>query len=415
MDPPLSRPRLLFLCQTLPYPPDTGVAVRSFNILRQLCREYDVTALCFYRRKAVEGGLDPSERVARMEVADGSAAFRIPQEYSRGRLALDHLRSVLTARPYTEYVYRSAEFNRGLGEALRRPYDIYHVDSLDLSACLPLLPPDSPTVLVHHNVESALLRRRAGVQGSRAMAAYMSHQASLYQRWEARWCPRADLNVVVSANDGADLRRIAGGGRFQVVPNGVDTGYFHASDEAALDGRVVFLGGTEWFPNRDALDFFCADILPRIRKRAAPEVFWVGRSTAAEQEEFASTHDVRLTGYVPDIRVPVEPATCCVVPLRIGGGTRLKITTAWSMGKAVVSTSMGCEGLEAVDGENILIRDDPADFADAVLEVLGDPDLARSLGRNARRTAEEIYDWNAIGRDMLDSYQGLHNRGAMRA
>jgi glycosyltransferase involved in cell wall biosynthesis len=116
---------------------------------------------------------------------------------------------------------------------------------------------------------------------------------------------------------------------------------------------------------------------------------------------------VSCQGYVPDVRPHFAEASCTVVPLRVGGGTRLKILDAWSMGKAIVSTSIGCEGLENVDGENILIRDDPAEFAEAVVEVLRDDELRNRLGRNGRKTAEEIYAWPVVGRKMNALYQDL--------
>jgi polysaccharide biosynthesis protein PslH len=165
------------------------------------------------------------------------------------------------------------------------------------------------------------------------------------------------------------------------------------------------VGGYGWYPNRDALEFFAADILPDVRA-AEPEVRvqWVGRAPKATQTWYRQRYGIELTGYVDDIRPYVHSASCYVAPLRVGGGTRLKILDAWAMGKAVVSTSIGCEGLSARDGDNILIRDDPRAFADAVRLVLADEDLRIRLGESARRTTEERYDWDIIGRDMLAEY-----------
>jgi len=159
-----------------------------------------------------------------------------------------------------------------------------------------------------------------------------------------------------------------------------------------------------WFPNEDALAFFAQDILPLIRAAdARVKVTWVGRALPREIDMFAR-RGIQLTGHVDDIRGYVRGAACYVVPLRVGGGTRLKILDAWAMGKAVVSTSVGCEGLDAVDGQNILIRDDPTAFAAAVTTVLGDPALRASLERNARLTAEQKYSWEVIGATMRRAY-----------
>jgi glycosyltransferase involved in cell wall biosynthesis len=167
----------------------------------------------------------------------------------------------------------------------------------------------------------------------------------------------------------------------------------------------VFVGGTTWFPNKDGLDFFRTDILPHLRAgEPAVEVSWVGRCSEEEKRTVWEQDQIEMTGYVPDIRPWVHAAACFIVPLRVGGGTRLKVLDAWAMGKAVVSTSVGCEGLLATDGHNILIRDDPAEFASAVQAVLRDSELRHRLGREARRTVEQHYGWESIGLKLANEY-----------
>jgi glycosyltransferase involved in cell wall biosynthesis len=190
--------------------------------------------------------------------------------------------------------------------------------------------------------------------------------------------------------------------RSTVVPNGVDVEYFQPlpSDEPAL----AFVGGTAWYPNRDALDFFATEIKPQLDTLGSkPRVKWIGRSTDDERARYAAA-GIELTGYVNDIRDAVGSAACFIVPLRVGGGTRLKILDAWAMGKAVVSTSIGCSGLEARDGENIIIRDDPADFAKAIQSVLADAALRRRLSAAARQTAVSTYGWSVIGAHLKQEY-----------
>lgn len=404
-----SRPKLLFLCQTLPFPPDGGVQIRSFHVLRLLARTFDVTALCFYR-----AGICPSEESVRAAVAGlealpgvaGVEAFPIPQEHGRARLAWDHLRSVAARRPYTVYAYESSAFRGRVEELLRtRGFDLVHVDSLDLSGYLPALR-GTPVVCVHHNVESALLRRRAENERSPVLRRYVAHQAGLLEAEERRWCGRVALNVAVSAEDRRRFERLAPGARFAVVPNGVDTGTFRPAP--GPQRGIVFVGGYSWYPNRDALAHFAEDILPLLRGGGADAgVRWVGRAPDDVRRAYRERHGMELTGYVDDIRPLVREAACYVVPLRVGGGTRLKILDAWAMGKAVVSTSVGCEGLDARDGENILVRDDPAEFAAAVRRVLEDDVLRARLGEGARRTAEEVYEWEVIGRSMTREYAAL--------
>ena len=403
----MTKPKLLFLGQTLPYPPDSGTAIRSYNVLRLLARDYDVTALCFYRR-ATTPDL-PGSLAALRTIASDVELFRIEQEYSRTRMLADHGRSVLTGRAYTAFAYRSAAFRHALLSRLARErFAIAHVDSLDLGDYLPLIA-DVPVVAGHHNVESALLRRRAENESSVMRRGYLELQARLTEREERRWCPLAAVNLAVSDADRADFQRLVPGARFEVIPNGVDVEAFVPSVGGAKDG-IVFVGGMSWFPNADALEFFDEEILPLVRARDEHvKVTWVGRAKPDVIARYA-TRGVELTGHVDDIRPYVGGAACYVVPLRIGGGTRLKILDAWAMGKAVVSTSVGCEGLDAVDGQNILIRDDPAAFAAAVTMVLRDSGLRASLERNARATAEQKYSWNVIGETMRRVYGDVLTR-----
>jgi len=225
-------------------------------------------------------------------------------------------------------------------------------------------------------------------------------------REERRWCPKVSLNLTVSQEDESALQQRACGAAVLVVPNGVDTGDFEPAYGG--DDGIVFVGGYTWFPNRDGMEYFAKQILPMIREKdPTAEIRWVGRAPEDVILSYRNDFGIEMTGYVRDIRPHVTPAACFIVPLRVGGGTRLKILDAWAMGKAIVSTSQGCEGLDCVDGENILIRDSPKAFSDAVIQVLSDPELRVRLGRAGRETAEAKYDWERIGVQMLAAYDAL--------
>jgi glycosyltransferase involved in cell wall biosynthesis len=403
------RPRLLFLCQTLPYPPDGGVWLRTYHILRLLAGTFDVTALCFERAASPDDSHHESttSRSALRTLGDVEV-FDIPLKHSRIRFAWDHARSTIHRRVYTEYVYESRAFRQRLEHLVRTiRFDIVHIDSLvDLGRYLPVLG-GLPVVGVHHDVGSDLLRRRAAVEPSRWRRAYLRFQAVLMTRAEREWCERIALNVAVSGQDRFRLARIAPAARIAVVPNGVDLDEFHADDGSTGKG-VAYVGGATPFPNADALDFFCLEILPHLRAlKPHLAVRWIGRASADQQQHYRVQHGVELTGYVGDVRPVMGEAAVHIVPIRVAGGTRLKILNAWAMGKAVVSTSIGCEGLAAVDGGNILIRDDPESFARAVDMTLDNETLRRHLGRQGRATVERLYGWDAIGRRMIDVYLQL--------
>lgn len=403
------------LVQTLPFPPDSGVAIRTFNVMRLLARHYDITALCFYRWKRGHEVQDLAATVTALGEFAAVRTFPIGQEHSRWRFAFDHGRSLLLGRVYTDYAYESNAFEAAVrAEVATGTYDVVHVDSLDLARYLPMLG-DLPVICVHHNVESALLRRRAQVEKSRLLSWYLRRQATLMESTERRWCPAVDLNVVVSPEDAEVLRRIAARARFEVVPNGVDVEAFRPAP--VTDPKsVVFVGGTTWFPNLDALEFFVGSVLPALRKRVPDvRVTWAGRSTEEQRRLYQERHGVTLTGYLKDIRPVVAAAACYVVPLRVGGGTRLKILDAWSMGKAIVSTSIGCEGLAAEDGRNILVRNDPLEFAEAIANVLGDVGLRDGLATAGRQTVERTYAWDVIGTPMAQAYDAAVTRHSAAA
>ena len=405
------RKRILFLSQCLPFPPHSGVTNRTYHILRELQREFDVALVAFSRRNHQPDSASRASATAnlRLVVSDAREAAVIGSEWSTALKLRNHLSSLLTGKPYIFYDYSHQDFGRALREELNLAQpDLVHLDSMDLYRWLPSLPA-VPIACTHHNVESELLRQRADRIPRRATRAYMRHQANLVEKIERRLSPRFDINVMTSERDAEHLRALARGARTSVVPNGVDIDYFRPTSPLGIvPGRVSFLGPTYMFPNRDAVDFFLADVWPIIKRRCPETTFHlVGKNSVDEKLRFEAHSGVRCEGYVPDIRPTFAETECSVVPLRIGGGTRLKILDAWSMGKAIVSTSIGCEGLETVDGRNILIRDDAKGFADAVVQILSDAALRERLGREGRMTVEKHYAWTIVGRSLSSRYMEL--------
>jgi glycosyltransferase involved in cell wall biosynthesis len=400
------RPRLLFLCQTLPDRPDGGVWMRTYHAVRLLAQAFDITALCFERAGSGAGSRPRMmDHPSLHDLADVQI-FDLPQKHSRARFVWDHLRSTMRRRVYTAYLYDSQAFRERLTALLQtRRFDLVHADSLDLAQYFPVCA-GLPIVCVHHDIESDLLRRRAAIEPRWWRRLYLKYQSWLMQQVEDAWCDRIALNVVVSEHDADVLKRRAPRARIAVVPNGVDTQEFQP-DGVDGDG-VAYVGGTTPAPNLDALNFFCESILPHLRTNGTPiPTRWIGRASIDQQEFYRKRYGVQLTGYVEDVRPFMRGAACHVVPLRAGGGTRLKILTSWAMGKPVVSTTLGCEGLAARDGDNILIRDDPRAFAQAVHDVLGNEDLRRRLAASGRATAERLYSWDVIGEQMIAAYLSL--------
>jgi polysaccharide biosynthesis protein PslH len=407
----MSANRLLFLSHRLPYPPHNGAAIRTYNILRQLARHYAITALCFDREDPATRSIPLETRVAALSQFGQFEVFPIPQDRSLPRLAWDHVRSMLSGRAYTYFLHDSSAFEASLRRHLAQTrFDLVHLDSLDLVRWAPLVA-HLPAIVTHHNLESALLRRRAEAERSLARRWYMRFQAGLVEREERNASRAFALNITVSDTDADGLRKLVPGLKTAVIPNGVDVDAFQPAG-SGQEG-CVFVGGTTWFPNKDGLEWFAAEILPELNRRDwKSEVVWVGRATDGERARYNAMPGIRLTGYVDDIRPYVHRAACFIVPLRVGGGTRLKVLDAWAMGKAVVSTRLGSEGLDARHGENVLFAETPAEFAEAMLRVLGDEALRNRLGQAARETAVRLYSWDGLGRKMAALYAAVESERA---
>jgi polysaccharide biosynthesis protein PslH len=406
-----ATPQLLMLGQSFPYPPHSGVTNRTFNILKQLSREYAITLVAF-ARVAHQPDAD-SRRKAQEQLSRFAHRVYPPvpigADSSVTRKAWDNVRSVLSSRPYTDFEYSSGEFRRSLTDALQHcDPGIIHLDSLDLLHLLPGLP-SRPVACTHHSIESELLRLQAARVGFPLLRKYVEYQADLVEKVERRLCPELAMNVMTSEVDAQRLQALAPESRTVVVPNGVDVEFFQPGPkQEEVDGRIVFVGPTYSFPNRDAVEFLLADVWPLLSgTRPRVTVDLVGDGAAVDLARYRSTMGVNALGYVPDIRPVLRHAQCCVVPIRVGGGTRLKILDAWAMGKAVISTSIGCEGLATRDGENILIRDEPVDFAAAIGQVLSDGALRTRLADAGRETAQRLYSWEVIGEHLRNTYRAL--------
>jgi glycosyltransferase involved in cell wall biosynthesis len=220
------------------------------------------------------------------------------------------------------------------------------------------------------------------------------------RRYEAETCRRASLTISVSDADSALLSTIAPKSRICAVPTGVDTSYFRPNGTNEAQTDLVFTGSMDWYPNEDAILYFMDSILPLIR-REMPGVSLsaIGRGPTPRLQNAATGAGVRITGAVDDVRPYISNAAVYVVPLRVGGGTRLKIFEALAMGKAVVSTAIGAEGLPLIPGEHYLQADRPEEFARATVSLLRDPDKRRALGLAGRRLVAEHHSWSQVAQE----------------
>ena len=286
-------------------------------------------------------------------------------------------------------------------------YDVLQVEGIEMAPYALRLPRADRPYLVfdNHNAEYLLQKRNFQTDARQVRrwvgAAYSLVQWQKLAAYERTICREADHVVVVSEADRQALRELIPGLDVTVAPNGVDLEFYKPGAVAAPAGMrpdaLVFTGKMDYRPNVDAVLWFADAVLPLIRERRPEAHFWVvGQQPHARLGALAARPDVTITGRVPDVRPYIAGAGAYVVPLRIGGGTRLKVLEAMAMGQALISTHMGCDGFEFTDGIEVHFADSPDQFAAAVEEVLRDREAAAALGRRARAYVEANYGWDAI-------------------
>ncbi|MFO0931732.1 MAG: glycosyltransferase [Planctomycetota bacterium] len=392
--------RVLAVDEALPFPTDSGKRIRTFELLRRVAREHEVTLVV--PAEAPPAGLADVE-------AAGIRVVVVPRRplVKHGvRFAWDLLRNVPMRVPYMVMGHRLAAVRAKVAElaAARRP-DVVHVEWTPLVANVP----DgvgAPVVVSAHNVESDIWARYREAERGAARRAYVALQHRKVARFERAALAGAAGVVAVSEGDAAKIRAWTGQAHVTVVPNGVDAARFAPVPGAAAGStELLFLGSLDWRPNQDGVVWFLDEVWARVRAAVpdarftvvgrAPPPWLVARCAAAP----ATT----IAGSVPDVRPYVARAAALVVPLRVGGGSRLKICEALAMGRPVVSTTVGAEGLDVADGADL--ADGAEAFAAATVAVLRDPARAEARAARGREVVLEANEWGRVAPRLVTAWQ----------
>ena len=393
--------RILALTSRVPWPPREGHQLRSCHVLEALASRHQVHLLSCLRRDDEPDA--PSTLRTRLA---GFETFAIPAERSRAALVAALARGIATRTPFVVAKYGFAAMRQRIAQ-LSGQYDLVHVDMLPLMAQAADVNADIPIVLNAHNVEHALLAARSAVEPRAAARAFLRGQVSKLHDFEQAACRRASAILACSDDDALQLRQLAPETPVHVVPNGVDLDRNRPDGIPTKPGQMVFVGQMGWFPNRDGVEWFLAEIMPRILAgRPDARFVVVGKAGGLAVPDALRGH-VELAGFVDDVRKPILESPVYVVPLRAGSGTRLKVLEAMALGKAIVTTRTGSEGIELEPGRDALFADDPVAFAHAVVQLMDRPDEIARLGAAARAVAERRYGWDAIGHAMLPIYSQL--------
>jgi polysaccharide biosynthesis protein PslH len=386
-------------------PVDTGGKIRSYNILRRLAQNKDLelTLLSYYG-----GRRDPEYETALPQQFPQAQVVHVALPDSNGLLGvLDYLYRLPRLAPYSVTKFTSPVISKLIANQLSGgKFDVAVCDFLAPSLNFPDQLP-IPCLLFQHNVESALWRRMATTESHPLKKLVYTLESARMSRYERRTISRFHHIIAVSENDRQQMLEMDPECEITVNPTGVDTQQFQvAPPSSATPPRIVFTGSMDWEPNIDAVEYFCAQIWPRIVAKFPDALFQiVGRSPFPAVQRLASK-SVQVTGTVLSVTDYLRDATVVVVPLRIGGGTRLKIYEAMAMGKALVSTSIGAEGLSYESGRDLLLADDASAFADAILLLLRDAQVRRRFEQAAVQLAAQ-FDWSVVAGQFAEVLQQM--------
>jgi glycosyltransferase involved in cell wall biosynthesis len=397
--------KLVWLSHFIPFPPRGGSRQRSFNLIRHISAKYETHLVALNmqgetQERAAEYASELRKYCAEVEIWDP------PYRWRGARWWAQLMLSPLYHHPYGSRALWSPELSRRWeGFLAKHPGALVHFDSIDLALYFPPVA-GFRKVLNHHNCESAMAERRAAKEPNPLKRAYLRGQARKLRRLEQETCHQFDVNLTVSELDTQTLQARNPGAHCHVVENGTDTEYFHPSESAPEPNTLIFAGSLDWYPNVAGLQYFIREIWP-IFKQKCPGIrlFLAGRNpTPAVVQLAQSDPAIELIADPEDIRPWIWRASVFICPIIDGGGTRLKILDALAMGKPVVSTTVGCEGLRVNHGEQVMVADALEDFASQVLRLLDDDVLRRRLAANGCALVERTYDWDVVGRHLDQAY-----------
>lgn len=396
--------KILFVAPYLPSPARFGGQRRMEGLVRGLARDHEVSFVSFNSSDAYT-----EESVVATE-AYCKSVKTLPDLDPRtvGEKRKLQLRSLVSRRSFESLqVARRKDFQRLIDQQLAADdFDVVQVEFANMAQYRFRSPRKQPVLILdEHNIEYDLQKRTAGSADGALRLVYNSlNWRKLGFEERGAW-KRFDGVVLTSDRDRDVLRQSNTSVPTKVIPNGVDVDQFRPSEQATDTDHLLFFGANNYFPNHDALLYFIDEVLPKIvEKRPNAKLSIVGPGVQPAVQAKASKH-VEIVGFVDDLMPHLERASVIVVPLRIGGGTRLKIVEAMAKSKAIVSTRIGAEGIDVTHGKDVLLADDAQGLANEVVRVLEDPALARRLGEKARELAVQSYAWAAIVRRLEDFYR----------
>lgn len=389
--------KILFIDEEFPYPLNSGKRIRTFNLTVNLARVNEVSYLAYGEKNSESYNYLEDNNIRPIAVDPPD------REQSGLKFYFRLFMNLFSPYPYIVTSHFTKRFQNKLSQLLHEnkcdvvicewtPYAIFVKDIKHVK-----------TVIVAHNIETLIWRRYEKNETNFLKKKYISLQRKKVEKFESSCFNWVNGATAVSNAEAREIESYGVPYSPTVIDNGVDTGYFHPMDVDVDSNQIVLTGAMDWRPNQDAAIYFTDEILPLIKKTKPDcKVVFVGRNPVKQVLNLAKNESVQVTGTVDDVRPYIARSIVFIVPLRIGGGTRLKILEAMSMEKPVISTSVGAEGLNVTDGHNILIADDPKQFAQAVIDCIDNKGLKEKLSKNGKELVDTQYRWGILGKKFND-------------
>jgi sugar transferase (PEP-CTERM/EpsH1 system associated) len=398
---------ILFISTENPFPVDHGHHLRTYYVLKTLAQENRVFFIGFTQDNS---GFRYQDELKKM--CESVDIFQL--RYHGWRQQILALKNIFSSKPLIVEKYFDTRAVKRIQELIAGgDIDVVHIDMLHIAAYKNAIN-TVPCVLTNHNVESVRILRWSNVVKNPFLKTYLRLQYKKLQDFEGRVCGQFDRCIVVSEYDRECLRQMCGDLHFEIVANGVDAVYFQPARAPTRPNELVWTGSMKGPYNRDAVQYFLAEIWPLIHQvHPGITVNFVGDSPVEQLVRLAekSAH-VKYTGYVEDVRPYVADAAVFIAPLRSGSGTKIKVLNAMAQARPVVTTAIGAEGIEAWDGEEIIIADSPGEFAEKTMYLIQYPQEAKQIGLRARKVIEEKYAWSVLEEKIKNIYEDVKREHA---
>lgn len=400
--------KILWLSHNIPYPPKGGVLQRNYNLVKEIAKYNKIFLVAFNQKALLPTDADIKDALnALKKYCEEIEVIPLPSEETKWGKKRLLAKSIFTKKPYTVNWNQSNEMKK-LVEKVTCSFnpDLIHYDTVGLAEYYnPSY--DGPQVLNHHNIESAMMLRRYQKEKNILKRLYFYQEAKKIEQYEKKYCGLFHANLTVSEDDGVILKRLLPEIKIEIISNGVDTAYFCPTKGKTQKISLIFGGGMGWYPNRDAMLWFADEIWPLIKKEYPDiKITVIGRKPPDKLIKLSKDDsNFIVTGYVDDVRPYFEEALIYVCPIRDGGGTRLKILDALSMGKPIVATTIAVEGIKVIPNKHVLIADAPEQFVAQIVKLIEDKDLREMLSVEGRKLVEENYDWAIIGKKLNNIYE----------